>query len=504
MFIPIFSFVLNGFLYPRVKILIPFIPLIIYIVINALKEYRENNIKLDLSIIILLLLPVILFYKKTLIILDILVCLFVLIIYLKVNKQAIYLMMVMPLVISFTNNQKENFVKQDIYNQVNDLSKVDISKDGRFDIFKQSLNTVNLASKDNSRTSIYSSVNNSLYSKFYYDIMKNPISIKNRVACLSNSNIFFHGLMGVKTIYSERVIPIGYKEVDKNIYQNNDVLPIVYASSNTYNNDDFDKLAFPKTLDTIYNNTIVNNGNSDYQSKVTSINLETIINNQDKDLKINKISNGYRIDTNKKRKLELGIKQDLSNKIIIIDFDLTNVKSKNKLDTSITINGIKNKLSSLKAAYPNKNDHFTYILSQNETIDKLNISFSKGQYDLKNISVNVVDYDAIKNRNNEIDALAGKYNQDGNLVNGKIKVREDGYLVTSLPYQKGYQIYIDGQEVSRECVNKAFLGAKISKGKHQVKIVFKAPMKNIGYMCSGLGLVLLAFQGRRKHDEQEY
>ena len=51
-------------------------------------------------------------------------------------------------------------------------------------------------------------------------------------------------------------------------------------------------------------------------------------------------------------------------------------------DTSITINGVRNRLSSLNAAYPNKNTHFTYILSQNEAIDKLEIEFSKGRYEI--------------------------------------------------------------------------------------------------------------------------
>ena len=113
-------------------------------------------------------------------------------------------------------------------------------------------------------------------------------------------------------------------------------------------------------------------------------------------------------------------------------------------------------------------------------LDQLSISFSNGRYDLKNIKVSTIDYDVIKNRNQEIDALVGSYNQDGNLVEGTINVSNDGYLVTSLPYQNGYTVLIDGKEVAKECVNKAFLGAKISKGQHQIRIIFKAPMKNVG------------------------
>ena len=83
-----------------------------------------------------------------------------------------------------------------------------------------------------------------------------------------------------------------------------------------------------------------------------------------------------------------------------------------------------------------------------------------------------------------------------------IDVKEDGYLVTSFVYQDGYKILIDGKEVKNECVNKAFLGAKISKGKHQVTIIFNAPMKNAGLLISCLGIILLVFQGRWQDEKR--
>ena len=266
----------------------------------------------------------------------------------------------------------------------------------------------------------------------------------------------------------------------------------------------FDRLDYPQTLDTIYNNVVVAGGQSNYQSKAATVALETVVKEKSDNLQITKLNDGYRINTKKTGKLELGINQDLTNKILIVEFDLAKVKLIKRKDTSITINGVKNKLSSSSAAYPNHNTHFTYVLSQNELLDQLSISFSNGRYDLKNIKVSTIDYDVIKNRNQEIDALVGSYNQDGNLVEGTINVSNDGYLVTSLPYQNGYTVLIDGKEVAKECVNKAFLGAKISKGQHQIRIIFKAPMKNVGYVCSGVGFIWLVFQGRRKKNEKGF
>lgn len=504
LFIPIFSFVLNGFLYPRAKILIPFSPLIILTTIYGLDYFKQDNLKFDIKLIILLVIPVFLFYQQPLVILDIVICGIGIWLYLRVDKNYVLLLMIAPLIICYFDNQKEDFVSFDKYQQISKIKDIKVENDSRGDILKEPLNTVNLVKGNMARTSIYSSISNTRYNQFYYDIINNPISIRNRVACLSNSNIFFQGMMGVKKIYSEKVVPIGYQEVETNVYQNNDVLPLIYASSNIYSQSQFDQLTFPQTLDTLYNNTIVETQKKDYQSKVEAINLTTSINNKSNHLGIIQLKNGYRINTKTNSNLELDLQQELRDKILIIEFDIDKVKLIKDNDTSITINGVRNRLSGLNAPYPNNNRHFTYILSQNDAIDKLSIEFSKGRYDLSNIKVHTIDYNVIKNRNQEVDHFNGKYNQSGVIAEGKINVQEDGYLVTSFAYQNGYTITIDGKKVNNECVNKAFLGAKIDKGVHQIKITFKAPMKNIGFAISGIGIILLVFQGRWRINEKKY
>lgn len=500
-FIPIFRFGLNGFLYPRAKILIPFIPLIIYVVVTTLKQYKQLNKKIDYLMLIFLALPIFFLIKQPLIIFDIISCLIVISLYLKFNHQVISLLMIPPLVISYVNNQKEDYVKNKTYQQVMALKEYQGDSNYRFDYFDHALDSVNLVN-NNLRSSLYSSISNRLYSQFYYDVMKNPISIKNRVACLSNSNIFFQGLLGVKTIYSQNIVPIGYQKIDHNLYQNNHVLPLVYATNDTYSKKSFDQLSFPNTLDTIYNNVIVENGNDDYQSQIISKQLDVTVNQQSSNLQIMKINDGYRINTNKTGNLKLDLNQPLNNQILIIEFDLQKVKYLKTLDTSITINGIKNKLSSLQAAYPNNNDHFTYIISQNEPLKQLDIKFSHGRYDLKKIKTYTLDYEVIKNRDQQITPLNSQSNPKNALIKGDIEVKEDGYLVTSLPYQHGFTVLIDGQEVNTECVNTAFLGAKIKKGKHTVAIKFKAPMKDAGLLLSGLGIVLLIIQGGKKNEKR--
>lgn len=185
----------------------PFIPIIIYVVVNTLNEYKQTNKKINIALLMLFILPVVIVINKPLIALDIAICLIGIIIYLKLDHQALLILTVMPLLVCYATNQQESYVTKKTYNQVNKLSNVKVENNYRYDSFKQSLNTVNQGN-NTYRTSIYSSINNNLYNHFYYDVIKNPISIRNRVACISNSNIFFQGLLGVKTVYSEDVVQL--------------------------------------------------------------------------------------------------------------------------------------------------------------------------------------------------------------------------------------------------------------------------------------------------------
>ena len=68
-------------------------------------------------------------------------------------------------------------------------------------------------------------------------------------------------------------------------------------------------------------------------------------------------------------------------------------------------------------------------------------------------------------------------------------MKESGYFVTSIPYDEGFKVYVDNKVVEKQIVNKSFLGFKLSKGNHNIKIVYKSPLQKEGLILSFLGLV---------------
>ena len=88
---------------------------------------------------------------------------------------------------------------------------------------------------------------------------------------------------------------------------------MVYVTSDTLSESEFDKLFYPYNLDTIYNRTIVNGETSnDYASKMK------LIKNLDQSILI---------QNKKKTKKIIPIDFDAKNKLICIDFDIKNYVS---------------------------------------------------------------------------------------------------------------------------------------------------------------------------------
>ena len=135
--------------------------------------------------------------------------------------------------------------------------------------------------------------------------------------------------------------------------------------------------------------------------------------------------------------------------------------------------------------------------------DELIVSFSKGNYKLKNLKAYTLDDSIIKDREKEADSLSLENGKD--LINGTIDVSNSGYLITHLPYDQGYQIQIDEKNVKSEIVNTAFLGCKISKGKHRISIQFKPKGYHSGFVLSYLGMMVVVFNfiyERKKKNEE--
>ena len=89
----------------------------------------------------------------------------------------------------------------------------------------------------------------------------------------------------------------------------------------------------------------------------------------------------------------------------------------------------------------------------------------------------------------------------GNHLSGTINAGEDQTLFFSIPYDKGWNVKIDGKEVKTKALGKAFLTVKVPEGKHKVELVYVSPGFKEGAILSIVGFViflLLLYLFRKK------
>jgi uncharacterized membrane protein YfhO len=78
----------------------------------------------------------------------------------------------------------------------------------------------------------------------------------------------------------------------------------------------------------------------------------------------------------------------------------------------------------------------------------------------------------------------------GKVISGFVDAPEDGWFITTVPYDPNFQITVDGNEIPFEKVNTAFVGFPISKGFHQIVFRYVSPGFIAGAAVSLAGFLM--------------
>ena len=187
------------------------------------------------------------------------------------------------------------------------------------------------------------------------------------------------------------------------------------------------------------------------------------------------------------------------NQVLFLQFQVDNLHP-NK-DIAVWINGVRNKLSAKDHVYYNENKTFTYAVPLKDGEDTISVTFGKGKYKLSHMQAYLGSLPERSNTLYQSEVQVDRKRTKDNVIQGTIQVKNDGWFVTSVPYDTHFKIYIDGKETKIRKVNTAFLGCKIESGEHEVKIVYHAPGATAGKVVSLIGIagfVLLIVGEKRK------
>jgi uncharacterized membrane protein YfhO len=76
-------------------------------------------------------------------------------------------------------------------------------------------------------------------------------------------------------------------------------------------------------------------------------------------------------------------------------------------------------------------------------------------------------------------------------IRGQIKAPSDGLMVMSIPFDKGWKVKVDDQEVKTQAVDDCLLSFELSKGSHRVELVFFPDKFFMGIMITLLSFLML-------------
>ncbi|KRN90361.1 membrane protein [Ligilactobacillus ceti DSM 22408] len=81
-----------------------------------------------------------------------------------------------------------------------------------------------------------------------------------------------------------------------------------------------------------------------------------------------------------------------------------------------------------------------------------------------------------------------KFSNNG--VSGSITTNKQGILTSSIPYSSGWSARVDGHQVPVLKTNLAFVGLKLTPGKHKISFSYQIPGLHKGLIISGLTLII--------------
>ena len=521
--IPVFAYLLNGGLYIRDKVFIPFLPLLCYLISIYLEKCRKRELSFIAGIVPYIITTIFVYMARNQFVskgigesiwkallaesILFLIC-YVLYCAMKRHYKEMkeILMLALPSVIclavtmnTFYQMKPDRYVSCKLYRDVTGEQNRQAVKealkddDGYYRTEQMGSDDENAADLnriwdvDQNITSIYSSAYNPDYQTFRQKIFGLEEPFRNGMMQSVSKNPVFQRMMGVRYIVSDSDVP-GYTLVKKcgttGIYQNKDAAPVMYATDRVMTEEEYKKLAFPYNQTAFLEYAVVGE-----HTESSDQNIMTAYEPVSLKMANNRTTGGAEQKT---------MQQEGQRQILFLRFRVDNAHP-NK-DVAVWINGIRNKLSAKDHVYYNENKIFTYAVPLKDGEDNISVTFGKGKYRLRHVQAYLGSLPERSELLYQSEIQVDKKQTEDNVIQGTIRVKKDGWFITSIPYDKHFKIYIDGKETEIQKVNTAFLGCKIESGNHELKIIYHAP-GTTGKVLSLIGIagfVLVLVQEKRK------
>ncbi|MGN0383588.1 MAG: YfhO family protein [Eubacterium sp.] len=158
---------------------------------------------------------------------------------------------------------------------------------------------------------------------------------------------------------------------------------------------------------------------------------------------------------------------------------------------------------------------YAYIYDENNVlIDQMSFNNTDHQYICHVGNVTAGSYVVVKPADNEIgsmqlyayefdtDAFIDLYNKladesyeidtfKDTYIKGTVTANEDGLLYTSIPYDEGWSVYVDGEKCELNSIKGALIAVNVSQGTHTIEFKYFPQGLLLGIIISSVSLIIL-------------
>lgn len=537
--VPVFAYLLNGGLYIRDKVMIPFLPLLCYILAYYLDRLEKTEEEAGrpgrMEVFPYLLPPVLIFLNRNqenirkywkLLLLDSILMLACFSVYAWRRPRCQrgrgagwrpgILILLAPSVLFLAvsgyavNTEAERWLDPEFYEEITDLSigkqigEAVGEEEGFYrteQLGNDSENAANLNriwSMEQYASSVYSSAYHGGYREFREETFQLEEPFRNFLMQPAVHNPVYQRFMGVRYVVSKTEV-LGYKAVKGGgqaeegtrdgdgtwkVYENTQVSPVAYGTDRVISEDSYGELEFPYNQLALLEYAVVKDGAirrpaGDGRDSVSPIDLrlpQEIGSDIDETLQVHLPEPG-----------EGGAGQ----RVLFLRFQIENRKPSK--DVAVWVEGIRNKLTARSHFYYNGNTEFTYAVPLEDGQDTVEMVFGKGSYGITDVKGYIGRLPEKENRLYQSVFQINRERTKGNRIEGTVHMKRPGYFVTTIPYDENFEVLADGEPIEAEEVNTAFLGFRLGEGKHEVRMVYHAPGAREGKIVSLAGAALFFF-----------
>lgn len=135
------------------------------------------------------------------------------------------------------------------------------------------------------------------------------------------------------------------------------------------------------------------------------------------------------------------------------------------------------------------------IVADTNKFGILDVNFAYFDYDVFAKSFDTVD-------TSEVEVISA----ENGVVQLTSNLKDDKLILTTIPYEDGWTLYVDGQKQEITVYEEALIGINAGPGTHEITLKFVAPGTKLGAVCTVIGiagLALIIFTDKKKTDSHK-